>query len=316
MGIYDRDYYRGQGSSFLGSLTLPGQLCKWLIILNVAVFVLQLLTEPAPDRGPRFFPAQHDQTSATELLLLDVDKVMEGQVWRLLTSAFLHDPRNLWHIVMNMWFLWMFGPRVEERYGPREFLAFYLGAAVFGSVTFVILHYVGMPGTRCLGASGAVTAVMVLCALNFPHLTILLFFILPVPIWVCILFQLGLDAYAFLTQLRGLAPPSGTAVTVHLGGAAFAYLYFKTEFRLTDLWSGFRLWSRQRSRPRLRVYRDEPVRTPVTVGSSSSADVDAHMEAMLDAVLEKVARSGKDSLTEAERQILLRASEVYRRRRT
>src|SRR4051794_10108995 len=118
MGIYDRDYYRRDGSGFM-VFANRGAVCKWLIAINVMAFLLQLVTRPgpaAPNAGePGFF---------TALFALDRSLVMEGQVWRLLTYAFLHDPGNLWHILFNMLFLWWFGSDMEDLLGPREFLAF------------------------------------------------------------------------------------------------------------------------------------------------------------------------------------------------
>jgi hypothetical protein len=128
-------------------------------------------------------------------------------------------------------------------------------------------------------------------------------------IWV------ALDALRLLNGADG-----GVAVAVHLGGAAFGFAYFKFQWRLLNLWSGFGSWQRRRDRPNLRVYRPEheeeaPMPTPVTVAAPTS-DLDEHLEAKLDAVLEKVTKFGKDSLTDGERQILMRASEVYKRRRS
>ena len=97
----------------------------------------------------------------------------------------------------------------------------------------------------------------------------------------------------------------------------FAFAYYKGNWRLAGLTTWLRFLGRQRARPQLRVYREEPVYTapsPATVPPSS--DLDEHLEAKLDAVLEKVARYGQGSLTEHERQILMRASEVYKKRRT
>jgi membrane associated rhomboid family serine protease len=308
MGIYDREYIRRDGPRFLGSLGGHGQVCKWLILINVVIFVIQILDGPVdPNTGLGPF---------SNLLMLKVDAVLNGQVWRLLTYAFLHDPHVLLHIVFNMLFLWWFGPDLESLYGPREFLAFYLGAALLGGIAFVLAHQIGVPGDQCLGASGAVTAALVLCACYYPNRTILVFFILPIPIWFFVLFQIVPDAYQFLVALRHGRQVGNTAVTVHLAGAAFAYVYYKRRWRLLDFWADFRSWQRQMSRPRLRVYREdkEPSRVPFA-SSASSAERD-DMDARLDAVLEKVARSGRDSLTEDELQVLLRASEIYRRRRT
>jgi hypothetical protein len=172
-----------------------------------------------------------------------------------------------------------------------------------------------MPAAVCLGASGAVTAVMVLYALHFPTRIIYFWGLIPIPIWLFVLFEVGQDAFVFASNLH-----TGTAVTVHLGGAAFGFFYYRGHWRLMSLWPNFAAWRRQRRQPRLRVYRDEEPVTPVSVAAppaqQQAADVDEHLEAKLDAVLEKVARYGQDSLTDSERQVLVRASEVYKRRRT
>jgi hypothetical protein len=151
-----------------------------------------------------------------------------------------------------------------------------------------------------------------MCACHFPNRVILLFFLLPVPIWLFVLFQVAQDTFIFLSGTQ-----SQTAVTVHLAGAGFAYLYFKFQWRLTGWLPSFRSWRFGRTRPRLRIYRAEDERSEaVTVSAPTSPSLDEQLEAKLDAVLAKVARSGQESLTDSERQILLRASEIYRRRRS
>jgi membrane associated rhomboid family serine protease len=305
MGIYDRDYYRREGPSFLGSFADRGRVCKWLIALNVVAFIVQMVTREAGPYGGV------EDGWFTQLFLLDVDKVLHGEVWRLLTYAFLHSTASVWHILFNMLFLWWFGSDVEDLYGPREFLAFYLTAAAAGGAAFVLaaLAHFSPPGAQCLGASGAVTAVLVLCAFHFPSRIIYLFFILPVPIWAFVVFAVAMDAFVFLGGMQ-----TGTAVSVHLAGAAFAFAYHKLHWRLTALVPGLRAWQRRRAQPRLRVYREEEAQTPVTVAATAPPD-DEQLEARMDAILEKISRTGKESLTESERQLLLRASEVFKRRR-
>jgi membrane associated rhomboid family serine protease len=321
MGIYDREYYRREGPSFLESLTNRGKVCKWLILANVVCFVIQLLTMrpmeptfpglegmPMP-RGPGWF---------TDWFILDVNKVMQGQVWRLLTCAFLHDEGNLAHILFNMLFLWWFGHDVEDLYGPREFLAFYLTAAVFASGAFVAAHLAGLSGSRALGASGAVTAVMVLFATHYPSRIILLFFFLPVPVWLLVIFFVAQDLFGLL----GGGGRGGVAVSAHLGGAAFGFVYHQCHWRITSILPDLRSWwrgfKRPRARPRLRVYREEEPVTPVHAAPSPppQSAADEHLEAQVDEVLAKVARSGKESLTQTEQEILLRASEIYKKRRS
>src|SRR5262245_20657603 len=83
---------------------------------------------------------------------------------------------------------WCCGTDVEDLYGPREFLIFYLVAAVVGGLCFILGSFLGVPGARALGASGAVTAVLVLCALHYPTRMVWMFWLLPIPIWLVVLF--------------------------------------------------------------------------------------------------------------------------------
>lgn len=309
MGIYDRDYYRREGPSFLAAITDRGKVCKWLILVNVACYVAQWLTLQHVREGGRLVEVLPGPF--TEALILNVDAVLQGQVWRLLTYAFLHDTGSLWHILFNMLFLWWFGKDVEDLYGPREFLAVYLTSAVLGGVAFVLGHLAGYPGKYCLGASGAVTTVMVLCACHYPTRLIYFMFFLPVPIWLFVGFQVVQDVIGLIGPAT-----SNTAFSVHLGGAAFAFAYYKLHWRIMNVLPSVGSWRRQRrSRARLRLYREDEPQTPVQVGVSAASDVDEQLEARMDAVLKKVADHGLESLTEQERNILLRASEAIRRKK-
>lgn len=302
MGIHDRDYYRNEGPSYLDAIFPEGRVCKWLIGINVAVFIAQLLTRPAPNVfGP-----------ITEWLVLDTGAVMRGEVWRLLTYAFLHDPESLYHVLFNMLFLWWFGSDIEHIYGSREFLGFYLLSALLGGVAFQGLALAQGTAGYCVGASGAVTAVLLLTACHFPTRVILVFFLLPVPIWLFAVFQVAQDSY-FLFSRR----ETQVAVVVHLAGAAFAFLYYKLHWRVLDWLPDLRRRLSRRHRPSLRLYRPTDDKEPVSVGAAKGqSQMDEHFEAKVDAVLEKVGKSGEASLTDNERQILIQASEIYRRKRT
>jgi membrane associated rhomboid family serine protease len=330
MGIYDRDYVRREGPSFLGSFVERGRVCKWLVGINVLAFIAQILTAP---------PGGEMANSLgwfTEAFQLDVGHVLHGQVWRLLTYAFLHDPYSIWHILFNMLFLWWFGSDVEDLYGPREFLLFYLTSALAAGLLFVASSLAWMPtAAPCVGASGSVIAVLTLCAIHFPRRVILLMFILPVPIWLFLVIFLAGDAYVFLHRAD-----SSTAVAAHLGGALFAGVYYRLHWRLSE-WRlpNLRGWRRRLFGPRLRVHMDDEARslwqskqrpsspaslsvhrpeegTQASVGAPAASRLDdEHLEAKMDAILEKISRVGKDNLTESEKALLLRASEILRRRR-
>ncbi len=302
MGINERDYVRREGPSFLGSFAERGLICKWLIGVNVALFVLQLLTS---DNGGSL---------VTGALELNAEKVVfHGEIWRLLSYAFLHDTGAIFHLLFNMLFLWWFGSDIEDMYGPREFLAFYLVSAVLGGLAFTAAFLLGSPSNLCIGASGAVTAILVLYAFHYPRRVIYLFMLLPVPIWLFVVGSVALDAYTLLSQRASMV-----AVTVHLGGAAFAFLYYKQHWRITpllfSLWPGFIATRRRMLRPQLRVYREEPPE-PVRAAVAPALD-ENRIKLEMDVVLEKMSRVGRENLTESELEVLRRASEILRRRRS
>lgn len=312
MGIYDRDYYRREGPNVLDWLFPSGNVCKWLIGINLAVFIVQLITR---QQEPSGFPLLVGPPSAgwfTEMFLLQPSDVMHGQVWRLLTYAFLHSPDNYWHIFINMLFLWWFGGDLEQLYGEREFLLFYLTSALVGGIAYTTVELIGGRGNPCLGASGAVTALLVLYACHFPNRVIYVMFVLPVPIWLFAVFNVGQDLFNFVGQRN-----TGVAVVVHLGGAMCALIYYRQARSISEYLARLGRWRRGLTQPRLKLYRPEmeQQREPVPVAAPAGA-MDEHFEAKLDAVLEKIARTGKESLSAEEQRILLQASELYKKKRT
>ncbi len=148
----------------------------------------------------------------------------QGRFWILLTSAFSHN--LFFHVFMNMFVLSSFGTAVESTIGLSRFAWFYLSAAVFSSfchaaVSNVILHDPELPA---LGASGAVSGVVLLFALIYPQQKILLFGFIPVPaLWAVVIF-VGLDLWGLFAQAGGGGLPIGHGA--HLGGAFAGLIYY------------------------------------------------------------------------------------------
>lgn len=297
MGIYDRDYYRDGERSYLNALLPEGRVCKALIALHAVFFVAAMVW-------------------AAELLPLSLqpEAFVHGSVWQLVTFSFMHPWAGLWSFALSMFFLWWFGSDLEQMYGSAEFLLFYLLAATLGGLAFVgaayALHTESFAVT--FGHSGSITAILVLFACHFPtHRVRIPILGLPVPI--------GLIVVAQIVGSLALDPEvlHGGFVTT-LVGAIFAGLYYKKQWRLSGFLQAFEN-VRKRPRPKLRVFEPEDeVPEPVSVAAPKpqAPHLDEHLEAKVDEVLEKMARSGKESLTDTERQILLQASEIYRKKRT
>jgi membrane associated rhomboid family serine protease len=281
MGLYDRDYHRGgyygQSGFHVGG---PQTMAVKLVIITAAVYLAQLLSD----------------NWVTNVCVLFGDWYRQPwQAYRLLTYGFLHAPDNLWHILMNMFVLWMFGRDVEYRYGAREFLAFYLIAIVVAGLVWTAGELPrGGGGAYMLGASGGVSAVVILFAMNFPHRMVLFMFFIPMPMWVLAVIIVGMDALGAINR------SGDVAFTAHLGGALFGFLYYQWGWRFERWLPTASTMKRLRPKPKLRVI------DPDQVDSTDSR---------VDEILKKIQEQGQDSLTRGERRILEQASREYQKRR-
>ena len=186
-----------------------------IIGLNVLVF---LAWQAASYSAPLF-------EFMTENFLVSTTHILHLHVWTLVTAAFSHS--ELWHLAINMFVLWSFGTVLEHLWGTRVFILVYLAAAVVASVSHcaVSSFIMGQDNIPALGASGAVSGLLLAYALHFPRHRILLFGIVPVPALAGVLAFVGLDLWGLVAQGRGGGLPIGHGA--HLGGAlAGALIYF------------------------------------------------------------------------------------------
>jgi rhomboid family protein len=328
MGIEGRDYYR-ESSNYTDRLTGWGwrgisPACKWIIAINIIVFLLQIfVTRPARSSDFRRFIDDDGEVQeisdeqlpnirhrpkvslVEEWFQLETTKVLHGQVWRLLTHAFCHDRHAIWHLLFNMLFFWWFGPTLESMYGSREFLLFYLTAAVVAGLAYVGLDLITGESVPAIGASGAVMAVTMLYAIYYPRQIIYVMLIIPVEIrWLVVLYVI-FDLHPVLLALAGEPLDTGVAHAAHLGGLAFGFIYWKSNIRLERYFPGLRLPRVQQwfgPRRSIRVYRPSP------------DNITRDSDSQVDDILRKIKEQGSDSLTEAERQILIDASRRYQNR--
>lgn len=275
MGLYDRPYYRDESPRGF-SLDGPRSMVTNLIIINVAVFLVDVLF--LNNRLPELLGAFSDTLQKP------------WQWWRFITYGFCHASDDARHIIGNMIGLFFFGRDIEGVYGRRKFLGMYLTAILLGGVVWSLLSVATGSGGVLIGASGAVTAVIILFAVHYPRRTVYLMFVLPVPAW-------ALGLLIILNDVVGVRSDTNVAHVVHLVGAAYAYAFYKTQWELGQYFSGdwFRNLRRFKPRPKLRVHNPE--------SRQRSLDEQA------DAVLDKVHRNGEASLDEKERRILEEYSE-------
>jgi membrane associated rhomboid family serine protease len=235
--------------------------------------------------------------------------VERGQVWRLLTSAFCHDRYGLWHILFNMLLLYWFGRRLEQMYGSTEFLLFYLVAAVCSSVAYIALAYYGGSKASAIGASGAIMGVMMLYAIHYPFEEFRLFWFIPVPLWIVLSLYILYDLHPVLLALAGDRLFTGVAHAGHLGGLAFGFLYWRFGWRLEPILHRIQSVTRRRKS----MLSRKPAVLPFPRRGNDLDDlVDEILKQRVDEILKKISERGKESLTEAERDILIQAGAKYR----
>lgn len=296
MGIYDRDYYRDdEPRGLFGGDQL---VVVNLVLITCGVFLVQ------------FFGGERTDDWLTDHFAATINTLWQPWHWyRFVTYGFLHG--SLMHILFNMLPLWMFGTDVEGIYGRRPFLWLYLTALTASGVGWALVGY-GAGGvqagpTPIIGASGAVTAVLLIYCLHFPHRKILLMFF-PVPAWLAAAIFIGGDFMNALNARPAAPGEPQVAYVAHLAGAAYGFLFFKTQWSFYRLapsrsaWSSFR---RRMTGTQLRVH--QPDRPPPRA--------DLNMQSRVDDILEKISRSGQDSLTPEERTILENASRHYQQQR-
>jgi len=124
------------------------------------------------------------------------------QPWTIVTSMFLHA--GFWHLFGNMLTLYFFGSYLSRLVGDGKFLIVYFGGGILGSILFILI---APPFSVAVGASGAVYAVAGALVMLRPNLRVLLYFIIPMPLWAVI--TLFFVVFSFIP---------GVAWQAHLGG--------------------------------------------------------------------------------------------------
>lgn len=218
------------------------RVTKALLIINVAVFVFQMLLSPAALE--LFF----DTFALIPSRFLGPSRLRAfWEYFPFVTNMFLHA--GLVHLISNMWTLWIFGPPVEDRIGPGRYLLFYMVAGLAASWTHAIVNATSSIPT--LGASGAISGVMGCYARLFPQSRILMLVPIPfLPLFVPIsaLFYTGIWLLTQVTSgLAELLYPKntgGVAWWAHIGGFAAG-------------WSLVPFFNRKKRRRSLFVDRDD-----------------------------------------------------------
>ena len=239
-----------------------------LLVVTLLVYVVQQLAPPA----------------FTLLLgLRPADVVGELRLWQPFTYMFLHG--GFLHVLFNLLVLWMMGSAIERLWGTREFVTYYLACGLGAAALAFALPWTW--DRLVIGASGAIFGVLTAFAVLFPHRTIYLWFVIPVPARYLVLILFGLEVLLIGSR-------DGVAHFAHVGGAVTGYAWLRLGLRDRVDPIG---WWRRRRRPRLTVH---PGGAPRPRRRAQEDEVDR--------ILDKISRSGLQSLTPEESRTLEEAS--------
>lgn len=237
MALAERAYSRepsGNRGGFSYRPVRQWSITTWLIVINVAVFLVDPITGRRRG-GAGIFETYGYFSAATAVYGL--------QLWRFITSQFLHA--NITHIAFNMLTLYFFGPVLEAYLGRWRFLAFYLLSGIGGGIGYLLLlaaHVLrGGPYTELIGASAAIFGVLVGVAVTAPNLRVMLI-IPPIPMRMKTLAWIFI-AIAVVTIIMQGSNAGGQAA--HLGGAGVGFLLIKNVGWLN--WFDPQRWKRRRN---------------------------------------------------------------------
>lgn len=175
-----------------------------LIIINALVFVAQMVLDKT--------------MGLTNYIALYSYQSDFFKPYQLVTHMFAHDPGNFFHILFNMYALWMFGAVLERVWGPKKFLIFYL---VCGLAAGVAQMFAMDVNGSAVGASGAIMGLLAAFAYLFPDTK---FYILPFPFPIKAKFMVAI--YAAIDLFGGLHPGAADNIAhfAHLGGMVMGFI--------------------------------------------------------------------------------------------
>jgi membrane associated rhomboid family serine protease len=195
-------------------------IVHWLILLNIAIFAMQLILDiPIGDLEVRNTPGG---VGVLEWLIFVPERVLDGLVWTPFTYMFLHG--NLMHVFGNMLMLYFFGPELERVLGSRQFVRFYILCGVVGVLANFLSYFLiqGGGNAAVVGASGATLGVLVAFALIEPDRKIFMF---PIPFPIT-----SMTLVMFIVAMNLISAAGGgssTSVATHFGGMIVGYAYMK-----------------------------------------------------------------------------------------
>ncbi len=250
---------------------------KTLVSINFLIFLLQSIAKSES----LFFP-----------LFGLVPKYVwsDLMLWQPATYIFLHG--SIWHVLINMFVLWMFGTELERLWGKKHFVKFYFYTGIGSGLVTLLFNYEST--TPVVGASGSVYGVLLAYGLTYPNRRVYLYGIIPIKsLW----FVIGIGFIAFASSFNNVSQVSHIT---HLAGMAIAYILIKKPINLNEI--VFRL------RKRFLEYQVNQKEKRITK--------EFQVEKNINRILDKINKEGFDKLSDQEQEDLYKNSQFLSKRKT
>ena len=294
-------------------------MTKNLLVVNVLAFIATFVFE-------------RSGVDLTRLLGLHFFLASEFHIYQFITYMFLHG--GFTHILFNMFALWMFGSVIERVWGPKKFLFYYICCGVGAGFTQEVVQYItysmqdiasyqyvdagGIKMTTdayinlwtTIGASGAVYGILLAFGMIFPNERL---FIIPFPFpikakWLIV----GYIAIELFSAMSG--PGDGVAHMAHLGGMLFGFLLIRYWQKHPDSSNRFgrsrgqEFFDNMKRRYEARQHQQQ-MKSEHTADPHHETDEEYNVrqrknQEEVDAILDKIRKSGYDSLTKEEKKKL------------
>jgi len=261
--------FQSTQGSFNYNSNLFTEAIKLLVSINFIIFILQTISSSES----LFFP-----------LFGLVPKLVWSKfmLWQPLTYMFFHG--GIWHVLINMFVLWMFGSELERLWGKHRFLKFYFFTGIGAGILTMIFSF--NSNIPIVGASGAVYGILLGYGFIYPNRTIYLYGIIPIKsIW----FVISVGFIAFISSIDN---NSNVSHLTHLSGMIVGYFLLKNPYRLKDI-----LFLIRKKSIEFKVKKEETIKFEKN-----------KTEKELNFILDKINREGYESLTKEEQNQLYKNS--------
>lgn len=233
--------------------------------------------------------------------------------WSIVTYAFTHY--DFWHILINMLWLYFIGRMFSNLFSPKKGLNIYFLGAISGGALF-LLGYNLFPDlfqnySRLVGASGAVRALLIFLCAYMPKMEVR-FFTFNIKLWYIGIAILAIDVLGVVAGISDPINGNAGGNLAHLGGALLGYFYAKQLLNGKDIGKGFEklmdsltsMFKKSSKSPLKTVHKNK---TSKVAGYTKDEFNEFNKQKKIDLILDKISKSGYDSLTKEEKEFLFKA---------